>query len=81
MLSNIGFVKTALSPELLQRASNKAISVSNQLTSNVEVLNSMARNSGKNQDKIIKAIKDTAQLARKKNSQSIKFLTGALKIR
>ena len=79
-LKELGFSKTALSPELLQRASNAASQASEQHTIAFQTLKNMSEKPGAS-SKLLEAAKQSMGLARKKNSQSIKFLTEAVKIR
>ena len=76
-LKELGFSKTALSPELLRKASDVAAKAAEQQRSNFAVLRSMSEQPGAPK-KLHDVAVDTMNVARKKSSQSIKFLGGAM---
>ncbi len=81
MLNKIGFVKTALSPELMHRASNKAAKEANRLAFNSQMFQNVAIKDKTKQSIYNNAAIKAMNLSKKKASQSVKFLAGALKIK
>ena len=76
-LKKLGFVKRALSPELLERASNKASELAELHRKNFKSFWDTAERSG--ETKWIAAAEHEAGLAKKKSTQSINFLMGKLR--
>jgi hypothetical protein len=79
-LHDLGFQKTALTPELYSRASEKAEGVAKMHTNNFRILTDLAKKQPEHSTRLLATADNEKILASKKMSQSIKFLMGAHKI-